>query len=151
MLRQAVADRLKQAMKARDPRTVSAVRLILAALKDRDIAARGEGNNAGIAEPEILRMMQGMIKQRRESIELYAKGGRDDLVRQEADEIAVIESFLPHQMDAAETRAAVEAAIAASGASERKDMGRDMAQLRESHAGVIDLGLAGTIVKELLA
>ncbi|HEX5453426.1 MAG TPA: GatB/YqeY domain-containing protein [Stellaceae bacterium] len=150
MLRQAFAERLKEAMRARDTRTVSTVRLILAALKDRDIAARGAGNPAGIADPEILRLLQGMIKQRRESIALYEQGNRPELARQEGEEIAVIESFLPQQMSDAEIESAARAAIAESGAAGPKDMGRVMAVLRERHAGVLDMGKAGAAVKRLL-
>src|SRR5215470_6312888 len=98
MLREAFRDRLKEAMKARDARTVSTVRLILAALKERDVAARGQGNPEGLAEGEIQRMLRGMIKQRRESIVLYEQGNRPDLAKQENEEIAVIETFLPRQL-----------------------------------------------------
>ena len=160
MLRQAFAERLKAAMRAKDARTLSAVRLILAALKDRDIAARGptgqarglkaHGNPAGIADPEILRLLQGMVKQRRESIALYRQGNRPELARREEEEIAVIESFLPRQMSDCEIAAAAQAAIADSGAKGPKDMGRVMALLRERHAGVIDLGRVGAVVKRLL-
>jgi uncharacterized protein YqeY len=150
MLREAFADRLKRAMKARDARTVSAVRLILAALKDRDVAARGRGNVEGIAEAEILGLLQGMIKQRRESIVLYEEGGRPDLAQQERDEIAVIETFLPRQLEEAEIEEAVAATIAEAGASGIKDMGKVMASLRARYAGVIDFGRAGAIVRRLL-
>ncbi len=117
MLREAFADRLKQAMKARDARTVSTVRLMLAALKDRDVAARGQGNVEGVTEAEILGLLQGMIKQRRESIVLYEQGNRPDLAQQERDEIAVIETFLPRQFEEAEIEGAVAAIIAEAGAS----------------------------------
>lgn len=150
MLREAFSERLKAAMRARDARTVSTVRLILAALKDRDIAARGTGNAAGIAEPEMLRMLQGMVKQRRESIAMYRQGNRPELAQQEEEEIAVIESFLPKQMSDAETTAAAKAAIAETGAAGPKDMGRVMSALRERHAGMIDMGRAGAVVKQLL-
>src|SRR2546430_10036279 len=150
MLREAFSERLKQAMRAKDARTLSAVRLILAAVKDRDVAARGSGNQEGIADPEILRLLQGMIKQRRESIALYQRGNRPELARQEEEEIAVIESFLPRQMTDEETAAAAKAAIAETGAAGVKDMGRVMAQLRDRHAGVIDLARAGAVVKQLL-
>ena len=150
MLRQAFTDRLKEAMKARDSRTTSTVRLILAALKDRDIAARGQGNAIGLSDPEIHRMLQGMIKQRRESITLYQQGNRPELAQKEADEIAVIESFLPQQMSEAEMTEAVRAAIAETGAAGVKDMGKVMALLRERHAGIIDMSRAGPIVKQLL-
>jgi uncharacterized protein len=150
MLREAFTDRLRQAMKERDGRTVSTVRLILAALKERDVAARGEGNINGLADPQIARLLQGMIKQRRESIALYEQGNRADLARQENDEIAIIESFLPRQMDEAEIAAAAQAAIAETGAAGIRDMGRVMAALRERHAGVMDLSRAGPIVQRLL-
>src|SRR5258708_38193980 len=122
----------------------------MAGLKDRDIAARGGANDGTIPEAEIQRMLQAMIKQRRESIELYQKGNRPELAQQEGEEIAVIESFLPQQMDDAGIEAAAQAAIAASGAAGIKDMGKVMAALRERHAGVIDLARAGAIVKRLL-
>jgi uncharacterized protein len=149
-LREALSARLKEAMKARDAATVSAVRLILAALKERDVAVRGEGNSAGIGEPEIARLLQGMVKQRRESIVLYEQGDRADLADKERGEIAVIESFLPKQFGDAESEAAVRAAIAEAGASGIRDMGRVMALLRERHAGALDLAKAGAIVKRLL-
>jgi uncharacterized protein len=150
MLREAITERMKTALRTRDTRTLSTVRLIMAALKDRDIAARSDGNKAEIPESEIQRMLQGMVKQRRESIELYQKGNRPELAQQESEEIAVIESFLPQQMDDAGIEAAAKAAITESGAGGIKDMGRVMAALRERHAGVIDLARAGAIVKQLL-
>jgi uncharacterized protein YqeY len=150
MLRDAFRDRLKEAMKARDSRTVSAVRLILAGLKERDVAARGQGNQEGLSDAEIQRMLQAMIKQRRESIALYRQGNRPDLADQETAEIAVIESFLPRQLDEGETEAAAKAAISHTGATTAKDLGKVMAVLRERHAGVIDLGRAGAIVRRLL-
>ncbi|MGH7037539.1 MAG: GatB/YqeY domain-containing protein [Stellaceae bacterium] len=150
MLRQALTERLKAAMKARDAGTVSAVRLILAALKERDVAARGAGHPEGIGEAEIPRMLQGMIKQRRESAALYNQGNRPDLAAKERAEIAVIESFLPRQMSEEETATAAEAAIAALGAAGARDMGRVMALLRERHAGTIDMAKAGAIVQRRL-
>lgn len=150
MLREAFTDRLKQAMKARDARTISTVRLILAALKERDVAARGEGNSAGLADPDIARMLQGMIKQRRESVVLYERGNRTDLARQENEEIAIIESFLPRQMSEDEIVSAAQAAIAETGAAGIRDIGKVMASLRERHAGTMDFGRAGPIVKRLL-
>jgi uncharacterized protein len=150
MLRQAFRDRLKDAMKARDSRAVSTVRLILAGLKERDVAARGEGNRDGLSEAEIQRMLQTMIKQRRESIALYRQGNRPDLAQQESEEIAVIESFLPRQLDESEIEAAAKAAIDDTGAATVKDLGKVMSALRERHAGVVDLGRAGAIVRRLL-
>ena len=150
MLREAFTERLKQAMRAKDARTLSSVRMILAALKDRDIAARGTGNAAGIPDAEILRLLQGMIKQRRESIALYRQGNRPELADQEEQEIAVIESFLPRQMSDEETAAVVREAIAETGAAGVKDMGKVMSVLRERHAGVIDMARAGAVVRQLL-
>lgn len=150
MLREAFTERLKTAMREKNTRTVSTVRLILAGLKDRDIAARGAGNQQGISEPEIQRMLQGMVKQRRESIALYRQGNRPELAQQEEEEIAIIESFLPKQMSEEEITAAVTAAIAETGASGIKDMGKVMGVLRERHAGVIDMARAGAIVKQQL-
>jgi uncharacterized protein YqeY len=150
MLRDAFNERLKAALRARDGVTVRTVRLVLAALKDRDIAQRGTAHPEPLADPDILRLLQGMIKQRREAIELYEKGGRPELAAQEAAEIAVIESFLPRQMGDDEIAAAAKAAIAESGAAGVKDMGKVMAILRQRHAGVIDLARAGPVVRALL-
>jgi uncharacterized protein YqeY len=150
MLREAFTERLKQAMRAKDTRALSSVRMILAALKDRDIAARGTGNAEGIPEPEILRLLQGMIKQRREAIALYRQGNRPELAEQEEQEIAVIESFLPKQMSDDEIAAAAREAIAETGAAGVKDMGKVMGVLRDRHTGVIDMARAGAVVKRLL-
>ena len=150
MLRQAFTDRLKQSMKAREARMVSTIRLMLAELKERDIAARGRGNVEGLSDAEIQRMLQAMIKQRRESIALYEQGNRVDLAQQEREEIAVIEGFLPNQLDQSQIEAAVAAAVAETGAASVKDMGRVMGVLRERHGGVIDLARAGVIAKRLL-
>ena len=150
MLREAFSERLKEAMRAKGARTVSAVRLILAAVKERDVAARGGGNPEGVADSEIQRLLQGMIKQRRESAALYRQGNRPELAGQEEAEIVVIESFLPRQMGDNEIEASVRAAIADTGAAGVRDMGRVMAALRERHAGVIDMAKAGAVVKQLL-
>ena len=150
MLRDAFSERLKQAMRAKDTRAVSTVRLILAGLKERDVDARGSGNQEGIPEPEILRLLQGMVKQRRESIELYRKGNRPELAQQEEEEIVVIESFLPKQMSEDEIAGAAKAAIAEAGAAGIKDMGKVMSLLRERHAGIMDMARAGAVVKQLL-
>ena len=150
MLRQAFTDRLKQAMKAREMRTVSTIRLILAGLKDRDIAARGRGNSEGLSDTEIQRMLQAMIKQRRDSIALFEQGKRNDLAQRESEEIAVIESFLPDQLDQADIEAAVGTVIREIGAVGMKDLGRVMGTLRERHEGVIDFARAGAIAKRLL-
>ena len=150
MLRQAFTDRLKQAMKAREMRTVSTIRLILAGLKDRDIAARGRGNVESLSDAEIQRMLQAMIKQRRDSIALFEQGKRNDLAQRESEEIAVIESFLPDQLDQADIEAAVGTVIREIGAVGMKDMGRVMGALRERYEGVIDFAKAGAIAKRLL-
>lgn len=146
--RDELSDALKLAMKARDQATVTTVRLILAKIKDRDIEARGGGN--GIDDAGVLSVLQGMIKQRRDSIEMYSKGNRQDLVDQEAGEIAIIERFLPQQLDAAATEAAIRETIAAIGAAGIKDMGRTMAALKEKYAGQIDFQKASGIVKTVL-
>jgi len=150
MLRSQLNDALKAAMLGKDPRTVSTVRLILAALKDRDIAARPKGITDGIGEDEILSMLQSMIKQRRESITLYEQGGRLELAEQEAQEITIIERFLPKQLGEAEILAAVKGAIAATGATGIKDMGRVMAALKDGHAGQMDFTKASAQVKKEL-
>jgi len=151
MLRQRLNDALKEAMKARDQRSVSTLRLVLAQLKDRDIAARPAGNASGIGEAEIEEMLLKMVKQRQESIALYKRGNRPDLVQQEEEEIAVIERFMPKQLDAAEAAAAVEAAIAETGAQSVKEMGKVMAKLKERFAGRMDFAKAGALVKQRLS
>lgn len=150
MLREQLNDALKEAMRARDQRTVSTVRLILAALKDRDIAARGKGNLDGISEDEIKQMLSSMIKQRRESITLYEQGGRLDLAQQEQEEIVVIERFLPKQLDEVATSEAIAAVIQDLNATGIKDMGRVMAALKERHAGSMDFTRASALVKTAL-
>lgn len=151
MLRTRFSEALKEALRAKDQRRIATVRLIMAALKDRDIAARGKGNTEGIGDDEILQMLNSMIKQRRESIELYEKGGREALAWQEKDEIAVIQSFMPEQMDEAEIAEAAKAAIAESGAASVKDMGKVMGLLKEKYAGRMDFSQASGIVRQHLA
>ncbi|MFD2235606.1 GatB/YqeY domain-containing protein [Phaeospirillum tilakii] len=150
MLRGQLNDALKTAMLGKDTRTVATVRLILAALKDRDIAARPRGLSDGIPDEEILQMLQSMIKQRRESIVLYEQGGRLELAEQEAEEITVIERFLPRQMTADEVEAAIGSVIADLGATGIKDMGRIMAALKERYAGRMDFARASAAVKARL-
>ncbi|MBR9973071.1 GatB/YqeY domain-containing protein [Magnetospirillum sulfuroxidans] len=150
MLRTQLNDTLKSAMLSKDSRVVSTVRLILAALKDRDIAARSRAVMDGISDDEILQMLQSMIKQRRESISLYEQGGRLELAQQEQDEIAIIERFLPQQLSEAEMTDAVSAIIAELGAGGIKDMGRVMATLKERHAGTMDFTKASALTKKLL-
>jgi uncharacterized protein len=150
MLRQRFTDALKQAMKAKEELTVSTVRLVIARLKEHDIEARGRGKSEGIGDAEIQQMLQGMIKQRRDSIVLYEQGKRPELVAKEQGEIAIIERFLPQQLGEAELEAAVKTVIAELGAQGMKDMGRVMAALRERHAGQIDAGKASQVAKRLL-
>jgi len=150
MLRDQLRESLKLAMKAKDQRAVSTLRLILAALQDRDIAARGRGVTDGIGEPEIIEMMQKMVRQRHESIELFERGGRPELARQEAEEIAIIEGYLPRQLDEAEAGQAVDAVVAELGATTLKDMGRVMAALKERFGGRMDFAKAGARVKQKL-
>jgi len=150
MLRERFSEALKQAMRDKDQLTVSTVRLILARLKERDIEVRPKGNAEGISDADIQQMMQGMIKQRRESIELYDKGGRPELAQKEAGEIAIIERFLPKALSEAETEAAIKTVIAAIGAAGIKDMGRTMAALKERYPGQLDPAKASQVVKRLL-
>ncbi|MBL8662544.1 MAG: GatB/YqeY domain-containing protein [Candidatus Odyssella sp.] len=150
MLRENLKEALKSAMKSRNERATSTLRLIHAALKDRDIAARGRGKMDGIDEAEILAMLQTMIKQRKESISHFEQGGRLELAQQEQEEIAVIEGFLPKQMGDAEAAKAVAALIAELGAASIKDMGRTMAALRERFAGQMDFTKASALVKQAL-
>ncbi len=146
MLRTRLNDALKDAMKAKNQRAVSTLRMVLAGLKDKDIAARPGGVTA-IDDGQILAMMQAMVKQRRESIEMYKQGGRADLVQQEGEEIAIIEGFLPQQMSEAEAQAAIDAVVASTGASSIKDMGKVMAELKARHAGQMDFAKVGALVK----
>jgi uncharacterized protein YqeY len=151
MLRDNLNDALKDAMRARDAVGVGAIRLILAKLKEVDIAARTETSRAGVADDRILSMLQGMIKQRNESVALYEKGNRPDLADKEKAEIAVIQRFLPQQMDEAAVEAAVAEAIAASGAKSVKDMGGVMAALKAKYAGKMDFAKASAAVKNALS
>lgn len=150
MLRERFTETLKRAMKDKDALAVSTVRLVIAKLKEQDIEARGKGKAEGIGETEIQQMLQGMIKQRRESITLYEQGGRPELAEKERGEIAIIERFLPKQLTDAELEAGVKETIAAVGAVGIKDMGRTMAALRERYAGQIDNAKASQVVKRLL-
>lgn len=151
MLRDRLNDALKEALKGQDKRAVSTIRLIMAALKDRDIAARGRGQSEGLGDEQVLELLQKMVKQRRESIEAYDKAGRDDLVRQEQEEIDVIARFLPQMMSEAETKAAVEETLQDLKADSIKDMGRVMASLKERFPGKMDFAKASGLVKQRLA
>lgn len=151
MLRDKLNNAMKEAMRARDQAALGTIRLILAKLKDVDIAARTEASREGVADDKILSMMQGMIKQRNESIALYEKGNRADLADKEKAEITVIERFLPQQMDEAAVETAVREAIAAAGATTVKDMGGVMAALKAKYAGQMDFAKASAAVKKALA
>ena len=150
MLRTRLNDALKSAMKAKDGLAVSTLRLTLAALKDRDIAARTKGDTNGIGEDEILGLLGTMIKQRREAIAHYEQGGRPELAKREAEEIDVIEGFLPKQLSEEEIQSVVKEMIAEVGAGGLKEMGRVMAALRERYSGRMDFAKASAIVKRQL-
>ncbi|GIL39564.1 GatB/YqeY domain-containing protein [Roseiterribacter gracilis] len=150
MLRATLTDAMKTALREKDSATLSTVRLILAALKDKDIAARPAGNADGISDGDIGAMLQNMIKQRRDSIALYEQGNRPELVAKEQAEIAVIERFLPSQMDAAAVDAAIAAAVAETGAASVRDMGKVMAVLKSKFAGQMDFAAASAQVKAKL-
>ncbi len=140
---------LKEAMLAKDAARTSTIRMITAKLKDTDIAARPSGVDQVPAE-QIVAMLRGMVKSRRESAEMYRQGGRADLVAKEEAEIAVIEGFLPQQMDDAAVERAVAEAVAETGAASVKDMGKVMAALRAKHGAVLDMAKAGPVVKARL-
>ena len=150
MLRDDVSAELKEAMRAKNTVKTATLRLILAAIKDRDIAARTDGVFEGIGEDEVLKVLQTMVKQRRESIKMYEQGNRPELAAQEAQEIAIIQSFLPEQMDDQEIEAAVTAVIKEIEANSLKDMGTSMGLLRERYSGRMDFGKASAILKSLL-
>jgi len=150
MLRTRLSDTLKSSMKERNERSVSTLRLILAALKDQDIAARGKGDKEGLTDDQILSLLQSMIKQRRDSIKLYEQGGRMELAQREAEEIAVIEEFLPEQMSDDEMAAVITGIIGEIGAESLKDMGKAMGALKEQYAGQMDFAKASAMVKERL-
>jgi uncharacterized protein YqeY len=149
MLRDDINNALKNAMKARDERRVSTLRLVNSALKNADIEARGQ-NKGPLGDDELLALLAKMIKQRQESIDLYEKGGRADLAQQERDEIAIIAAYLPKQMSDAEVRTAITQAIAETNASSMKDMGKVIAALKGRYAGQMDFGKVSPLVKELL-
>ncbi len=149
MLRTRLSEALKDSMRAKNERVTSTVRLMLSALKDRDIAARPKGVTA-IPDGEILQMFGGMIKQRRESIAMYEQGNRPELAQREQEEIDIIQGFMPKQMDDGEVAAAVKDAIAKSGAASVKDMGRVMAVLKEQYAGRMDFSRVSGVVKQSL-
>jgi uncharacterized protein YqeY len=149
VLRDNINNALKDAMKARDERRVSTLRLMNAAIKNADIEARGASKEP-LNEADLLSLFQKMIKQRQESVELYDKGARPELAQQEREEIAIIGSYLPKQMSDGEAGAAISAILQEINAQSMKDMGRAMAALRERFAGTMDFGKASAKIKELL-
>ena len=149
-MRKRLNEALTTAMKAKQPRRVSTVRLVKAAIKDRDIAARGEGDGEPVSDDEILNILQKMIKQRHDSITHYEEGGRMELVQQEQEEIEIIREFMPAQISEEEMEAAVEEVIAEVGATGIKDMGRTMGTLKERYAGRMDFSQAAGAVTRLL-
>lgn len=149
MLRDDLQKALKEAMLAKDTLTTSAVRMIIAGQKEKDVEARGKGQEKA-TDAELLSMMQGMIKQRNDSIKMFIDGNRPELADKEKAEIAVIERFLPKQMSPAETEAAVKAVIAETGAASMKDMGKVMGGLKAKYAGQMDFGKVNGLVKILL-
>ncbi len=151
MLRERLREDLKTSMKAKEERKVATLRLILAALKDRDIAARGDGNEEGISEDDVLAMLSTMVRQRRDAITLYEEGGRQELADREREEIDIIHEFLPKQLGEEEIADAVNEVIARLEAKGLKDMGRIMADLRGHFAGKMDFGRASQIVKGQLS
>ena len=150
MLRDDINNALKEAMKAKNERVVSTLRMVNATLKNADIEARGAAKPT-LGDADVLSILQKMIKQRQESVELYRKGGRDDLVKQEQQEIDIIAGYLPKQMSDDELKAAIAAVVKDTGAASIKDMGRVMAALKERYAGQIDFAKAGGLVKTQLS
>ncbi len=151
-LRTRINDAMKSAMKNKEPARLSTLRLINAAIKDRDIALRGDGTGeeTQVGDGDVLQILEKMVKQRQQSIRAYEEGGRLELAEQEREEITVIEEFLPRQMDKGEVDAAVDAAVAETGASSIRDMGKVMGVLKGRHAGRMDFGAVGGMLKTRL-
>ena len=150
-MRERLQAALKDAMRAKEAARLSTLRLINAAIKDRDIAVRGDGQDAGVSDADILGILGKMVKQRQESARAYEEGGRLELAEKELEEIRVIEEFLPRQLSAAEVDAAITDAVAEAGATGIRDMGKVMAVLKGKYAGQMDFGAAGPRVKERLS
>jgi len=149
-MRDKITTTMKQALKDKDQAALSTLRLIMAALKDRDIAARGSGNLDGISDDEILGMLQTMIKQRHESAKMYRDGGRPELAEAEEAEIAIIKTFMPAQLSDEEMQTAIADGIAATSAASVKDMGQVMGYLKSNFAGQMDFSAASQAVKSAL-
>ncbi len=149
MMRDKLSEALKEAMKAKDSRRLSTVRLIQTAIKDRDIANRGAGKDA-VSDDDILQILQKMVKQREESAKIYEDAGRAELATQEREEIVVIKGFMPEQLSEQKCDELIKAAIADSGAQGLRDMGKVMAVLKEKYPGQMDFAKASGVVKDLL-
>jgi len=150
-LREQFNEQMKEAMKAKDTRRLSTLRMILAGLKDKDIANRTESSREGISDDEILSFLSKMIKQREDSMTAFVVGNRPELADAERAEIEIIREFMPRQMSAEDAKAAIAEIVKETGASSVKDMGKIMAALKERYAGQMDFGKASGMVKELLA
>ncbi|MEQ6202675.1 GatB/YqeY domain-containing protein [Sulfitobacter sp. HNIBRBA2951] len=150
-LRTRISTELKQAMKDKAAQRLSTLRLVNAAIKDKDIAARAEGTDEGVGEGEVLAILGKMAKQRLESARAYEEGGRLDLAEREREEIEVIEEFLPRQLSEDETKAAVDAVVAQTGATSIRDMGKVMGALKAKYTGQMDFGRVGPMLKERLS
>jgi len=149
MLRDDINNAVKDAMKAKDERKLSTLRMVNSSIKNADIEARGQGKPP-LGDEEILGLLQKMIKQRHESVELYDKGGRAELAKQERDEIAVISAYLPKQMSDDEVKAAIATTIKETGAAGMKDMGKVIGAMKAKYAGQMDFGKASGLVKAAL-
>ena len=149
-MRERIAQAMKDALKSKNQAALSTIRLISAALKDRDIAARSDNNHDGISDDEILSMLQTMIKQRNESAKMYEDGGRPELAAAEQAEIELIKQFLPEQLSHDDIEKAIKDAVAETGAASIKDMGKVMAHLKEHYAGQMDFSAASQMVKAAL-
>ena len=150
MLREEIKLKLNEALKNKDKKCTSTLRLVLAAMKDRDIAARSKGNNTGISEDEIKLLLQTMIKQRKESSQIYEKAGRDDLLQAEKEEIRIISNFLPKQMSEEEIIIAIDLVIDETKSKSIKDMGNIMSNLKEKYAGRCDFSIVSKLARERL-
>ncbi|WP_417319760.1 GatB/YqeY domain-containing protein [Emcibacter sp.] len=151
MLREKLNDAMKQAMKDKDKRRLATVRLILAAIKDRDISKRTEAGNQSVGDDDIIEILSKMVKQRKESVKAYEEGGRLELAEQEKEEMEIISEFLPRQMSEDEIQAAVREAIGETEASGLKDIGKIMAFLKEKYAGQMDFARASASAKDILS
>jgi uncharacterized protein YqeY len=151
MVRETISAALKDAMKARAELSLTTIRMINAAIKQKDIDVARPRGDEKIADEEILSLLQGLVKSRREAIEMFRQGNRNDLIEKETAEIAIIEQFLPQQLGAEETGAAIDAAIAKTGAASVKDMGKVMAILKSDYAGQLDMSKASALVKQRLS